>query len=310
MEISGSDLSILKKSSEMNGAPSIILEGAYFDNEDDLLFLSEEANLKKIAAGVVSGILSYLGVKDKGYPDISDYSGYSSNSSTNNSSMIITSNENKFLGLWKNYTGVYEPYYKEDGKTINKYALYNKDGIDVVYSSEIESVAADIIGASDWFFDLLEASERTQNHLTIMKYLMNVYTDSKEYGDLDFDKDIASLFGTSSSFSNVSGIYGGTIQEKVWFALRDEGYSEIATAAVLGNIEQESSFNASSQNSIGASGLCQWYLGRKDGLDKYAKSKGVNWKDEDTQIEYLIGELTVGGGANGYATYQLVSNKG
>ena len=307
----GNTVSIMQPSSEM-GCPSIILECAFYDNDEDLLFISEESNVKKIAAGAVSGILAYLGVEDKGYPDIPDYDGYSGSGSTtsNSSNMEITSNEDKFLGLWKNATGVYEPYYNDDG-TINELALFDRDGTEVTYSQTEESVAYSIINASGWFFSLLENSERTQNHLTIMKYLMNVYTDSNMFGDIDFEKDIASMFASSTEFNSVTGIYGGTIQEKVWFALRDAGYSEEATAGVMGNIQQESSFNATSVNSSsGASGMCQWLGGRKDGLVAYASSKGVDWTDENTQIEYLIGEITEGGGADGYATYQLMSTHG
>ena len=302
-------LGILRNSSQMNGAPSMVLECACFDNAEDLAFISEKANMKKIAAGAVSGILAYLGVEDKGYPDIPDYNGYSGSSSSGGGN--ITSNEKKFLGLWKNPTGTYEPYYKKDGKTINENALYDKNGTEVIYSSNTQHVAGDIINAATWFFELLESSERTQNHLTIMKYLMNVYTDSNDYGDLTFEKDIASLFSSSSGFTNMSSIYGGTIQEKVWFALRDAGFSEEATAGVMGNISQESSWNKDDVNSSsGAKGLCQWLGGRAEGLDKYAASKGVDWKDENIQVEYLIGELTPGGGADGYATYNLMSSNG
>lgn len=303
---------IIKNSSEI-GCPSIVLEGGFMDNQNDLLFLSESANLKKVAAGAVSGILSYLNIEDKGYPDIPDYDGYSGqNSSTSTAGSLgtVTSNEDKFLGLWKNATGVYEQYYNEDG-SINDLSLYDKKGQIVRYSSTTASVADDIIGASSWFFSLLEMSERTQNHLTIMKYLMNVYTDTNEYGDLTFEKDIASIFSSSSGFSSVSGIYGGTIQEKVWFALKDAGFSEEATAGVMGNISQESSWNKDSVNSSsGAKGICQWLGGRANGLDSYASSKGKEWTDEDIQIEYLIGELTPGGGADGYATYNVLDVNG
>ncbi len=46
-------------------------------------------------------------------------------------------------------------------------------------------------------------------------------------------------------------------------------------------------------------------IGRANQLKKYAASKGTDWTDEDTQIEFLIGELTKGGGANGYASFQM-----
>lgn len=115
---------------------------------------------------------------------------------------------------------------------------------------------------------------------------------------------------SSDGSSSVDGFYGDTIQEKVWWALKDAGYSDEQVAGVMGNIYAESSFNSSAVNpSSGASGLCQWLYGRKTQLCAYAESKGVEWTDEETQIEYLIGELdSSGNGANGYATYQLSGN--
>ena len=62
-------------------------------------------------------------------------------------------------------------------------------------------------------------------------------------------------------------------------------------------------------------GICQWTnnargdSGRNSQLKAYAKSKGTTWQDEDTQVEFLVGELTKGGGANGYASYQLMDKR-
>ena len=55
-----------------------------------------------------------------------------------------------------------------------------------------------------------------------------------------------------------------------------------------------------------------WSYGRREKLEAYAASKGVSASDVDTQIEFLISELTPGGAgpAQGYATYQLVSYNG
>lgn len=90
----------------------------------------------------------------------------------------------------------------------------------------------------------------------------------------------------------------------------------------MGNIEGESGFNSTLIEygytiENGGIGLCQWTnsprtnpTGRRTSLRQYAESKGVDWTDENTQIEYLIGELTPGGGANGYATYNLMNNHG
>ena len=91
------------------------------------------------------------------------------------------------------------------------------------------------------------------------------------------------------------------------------GYSEIATAGAMGNIWYESGgFKPEAiEGGTGEGiGLCQWSFGRKTALMNYAQSKGKDWKDEDIQVEFLIGELTKGGGADGYATYQLMAYNG
>ena len=58
-------------------------------------------------------------------------------------------------------------------------------------------------------------------------------------------------------------------------------------------------------------GLAQWtYHTRKKGLYNYAKSCNVSIADENMQIEYLLGEISESGGADGYATCQLYARKG
>lgn len=47
--------------------------------------------------------------------------------------------------------------------------------------------------------------------------------------------------------------------------------------------------------------------GRNTNLRNYAASKGTTWQDENIQVTFLIGELTKGGGADGYASYQLMT---
>lgn len=113
-------------------------------------------------------------------------------------------------------------------------------------------------------------------------------------------------------------IYGNTIQEKVWYGMRSLGFSEISTAAAMGNFHYESgSFNPSAieggyDEFTGGIGICQWTnnnrgtTGRNTQLRKYAESKGTTWQDENTQVEFLLFEISGSGSASGYATYQLM----
>ena len=81
-------------------------------------------------------------------------------------------------------------------------------------------------------------------------------------------------------------------------------------AALFSFIETNSKFDPTAEILNDGFGLCQWSFGRRTNLEAYANSKGVSPSDIDTQIEFLIGEITPGGGANGYATYQLLNYNG
>lgn len=159
-----------------------------------------------------------------------------------------------------------------------------------------------------WFFDIMVDNEKTANLLDLTKYLMFL-ASNVNYGVTEFDFEGEFEF---HSFSSSGGIYGSTIQEKVWFAVIGAGYSKEAAAGVLGNIEAESGFNpdiVEYGSGIGF-GLCQWSYGRRTQLEGYAASKGKPPGDVNTQIEFLIAEITPGGGAEGFAVYQLMNNHG
>lgn len=125
-------------------------------------------------------------------------------------------------------------------------------------------------------------------------------------------------FFFSNEMQSTGTLLGDTVQEKVWLALTEAGYSEYATAGVMGNIEGESSFDPtlveggySVEN--GGIGLVQWTnngrgnVGGNTGLRNYAKSIGKDWKDEDVQIEFLLADLS-GGGCNGYSQRELYNS--
>lgn len=185
--------------------------------------------------------------------------------------------------------------YKTEGRENVFVQLYNQHGM----------IAK--VRTSDYLFSIIENNERTANLLDLTKYLIYKATNVP-YRVLEFDFEEYSL----QTFSSMSGLYGGTTQEKVWWAVLDAGYSKEAAAGVLGNIQAESGFDPEvieGGSGIGF-GLCQWSYGRRTQLEAYAASKGTNASDENTQIEFLIGEITPGGGADGHASYQLLTYNG
>ena len=169
---------------------------------------------------------------------------------------------------------------------------------------------SNILSAPDWLYEILETSEKTVDMIDLTKYLLYKAT-GVDLGVTEYD---FSVFDPKNFTSVSLNIAGGNVQEKVWNALRSAGFSEYATAGVMGNIQAESGFDPGVEehaNSVGF-GLCQWSYGRREKLEAYAASKGVSASDVDTQIEFLISELTPGGAgpAQGYATYQLLSYNG
>ena len=83
-------------------------------------------------------------------------------------------------------------------------------------------------------------------------------------------------------------------QARVYFALRDLGYSHKGTCAIMGNINQESGFRttAISGDGFGSQGLCQWTGGRLTNLKNYASKNNMDWKSVNCQCKFLDKELT------------------
>ena len=81
-------------------------------------------------------------------------------------------------------------------------------------------------------------------------------------------------------------------EAKVYFALTNKGLSHKAACAIMGNMKQESGFSPTVVNSIGATGLCQWYKGRCTKMKNY--NSGYKWNTINHQIEYLMYELQHG----------------
>lgn len=183
-----------------------------------------------------------------------------------------------------------------------------------------------------WLFEILQNNIDTVNMVELTKYMLYCATGN-DYGVKEFNFDI--LYPTNM----ITGLYGGTVEEQIWFALLDAGYSKESAAGVLGNLQQESGMRTNNlQNSYEKSlgmddekytqavnsgiytrfsvdsagyGLAQWTSeGRKRGLYLYAQTLGADINDESMQIEYLLGEISPNGGANGLAHFQMAKDIG
>lgn len=212
---------------------------------------------------------------------------------------IVEEKPEKFLSLLKidPNTGKFDLYNFANNTELIKYETINN-----VAKISPEN---NLLTAQDLLYELLESNTNTTNLVDIVKYLIGIYEGRIEPGSsgIDFSIYEPSRFRTSSST-----YYGGTIQEKVWFALKDLGYSDIAIAGAMGNIDYESSGFSPSAVEGGSGegiGLCQWSFTRRNGLEAYALSKGLTWQDEDTQVEFLIAEISGQGPAVGYASQRV-----
>lgn len=213
--------------------------------------------------------------------------------------------KDKFLGLWRNAAGLPGLDYDPDGQLV-KYKL--PQGL-LSYESPIEN----ILSSKELLYDQLERGENTQTHALLMRYLIQYYLDP----DSAVEPDL-SIF-ENSGFTEVSTIYGSTIQEKLWNTLRKAGFSEYATAAAMGNIHYISNginsnyIEAGYTENDGGIGICKWTninrgtQGRNTNLKNYATFNGKQWTDENIQIQFLLTELTGTGDAVGYATNQLMT---
>ena len=69
------------------------------------------------------------------------------------------------------------------------------------------------------------------------------------------------------------------------------GLNKAAACALLGNIEQESSFIIDNENSIGAFGLCQWWSSRRTGLERFCRENGLDVLSVAGQMGWLVWEF-------------------
>ena len=177
-----------------------------------------------------------------------------------------------------------------------------------------------ILSTTDWLFEILESNQDTVNMIDLTKYLIYRATGKAIDNVTSYNFTVYN----PNDFTEIGGyLEGNTTEERVWLALINAGFNDVTAAAAMGNLSFES--GGSETKTIrtdvveggyteydGGIGMCQWTnterkdQGRNTQLHKYAQSKQKTWKDEQTQIEFLITEITGKGKAQGYASYQFM----
>ena len=100
---------------------------------------------------------------------------------------------------------------------------------------------------------------------------------------------------SSSGSTDISGI--SDTATAVWKFFTGKGYNKYATAGIMGNLQQESGMDPTRKQSGGGPGrgIAQWTVseGRFKGLQSHAQSKGKDWTDLQSQLEWI--DLELGG---------------
>ena len=122
--------------------------------------------------------------------------------------------------------------------------------------------------------------------------------------NIDWNSVLAGDNSTGNNFTqsawNGSVDWNSTdIPRTVYSYLRTQGLSPAAAAGILGNMYQESTVNPKLIQGNGrgpAAGIVQWEnyntkSGRWKNMSDYAKSKGKDWTDLQSQLEFMMQEL-------------------
>lgn len=225
--------------------------------------------------------------------------------------------------------------YKKEEKT--ERANDGEKFSEVFNNQEFYDAKQAILKRDQWLWEYIRENEDTEKLEDVIRYLLNIATNSNRFGTFT-EEDIENLFKAFEPKDTIklNGIYGGSVQERLWFALIDAGCSEYAAAGVLGNIEKESAFKTNNleykyEKTLGFSdeeytnavnsgvygidmfkndragyGLAQWtYPTRKENLYVFADKRNVGIDDINMQIEYLLGEIFGSEYADGLA-YNIV----
>lgn len=176
-------------------------------------------------------------------------------------------------------------------KTEKKPKNGEENFVTIFLNSENKKAKINILNVPTWLFEILETNKSTAEMVDLTKYLLYKAT-GKDYGKTEFDFSIYDpenfmiLNAESGGTSGIEGVPG-----QIYDFLLQKGVPPVGAASVVANIENESSFDPKCVNSIGCSGLCQWYKGRLAALKDLAQKKGVNWTDVNVQLEYMWKEL-------------------
>ena len=169
--------------------------------------------------------------------------------------------------------------------------------ISTTYKSSIENVVNRVIIVDDSGNKIGE--EKNSNSIDLYGLFQEVVKAESQTSETTqpATSEISTMAvstSTSSTTKNNSFSLNTTnsIAKSIFDFCIGKGCTPQVAAAIVANAECESSFNTSSVNSIGASGLLQWLGGRLTSLKRKASKKGVSWTNLNLQLEHMWDELS------------------
>lgn len=98
--------------------------------------------------------------------------------------------------------------------------------------------------------------------------------------------------------------------DKIWRYFKKQGFSDAGTAGIMANLKAESGLNPAQKQYGGGPGrgLAQWEGPRFDNLVNFAKSRGTDWTDLKTQLDFLMKEMNSDFSSSFYDSFKTSNN--
>jgi len=112
------------------------------------------------------------------------------------------------------------------------------------------------------------------------------------------NKDLHDQFGRQPLADQTrqhAALAGASAARDAYQFFVNRGYSKEAAAGIVGNLVFESGMRPTVPGDAGTSfGLAQWHAERFDALKQFAQAKGADWRNPQTQLEFVDYELRHG----------------
>ncbi len=202
-----------------------------------------------------------------------------------------TTNKQEIVETEKTSSSVDEKVTSKSKVRIKQNVKSDEDSfVKLLYNNE--EANTNLYVMSYWFFDSIESTAKTADFGDLLRFLFQkVY--NRKYGASENMKDYKNLFDPEKVLNlkkkTTVKLTGGSVEEQVWNYLRGLGFSEESTAGIMGNFCQESSMDPSNDGGA-AAGICMFEkaTGCFSEYQAYANSKGKQWTDLQTQLDYMM----------------------